>query len=177
MQHALSERAWSFWCCVVQTCKIEQSLQCALWRSAGHQRLHQDFWSSTNRGECLCRPTHLCVAHFELHKNVWQFFLWCGKGVYVCVCVCVGGGGGGGTTVPVPDSDAAGQHTLNGSPVEGGEDGKIVIVLSSDCRLYHFFPFHWKSWKHYYGVFLLLFEQMGMQKYIFVVAYSHCSSC
>ncbi len=27
------------------------------------------------------------------------------------------------TTVPVPDSDAAGQHTLNGSPVEGGEDG------------------------------------------------------
>ncbi len=44
MQHALSERAWSFWCCVVQTCKIMQSLQCALWRSAGHQRLHQDFW-------------------------------------------------------------------------------------------------------------------------------------
>ncbi len=34
----------AFWCCVVQTCKIEQSLQCALWRSAGHQRLHQDFW-------------------------------------------------------------------------------------------------------------------------------------
>ncbi len=28
----------------LQTCKIEQSLQCALWRSAGHQRLHQDFW-------------------------------------------------------------------------------------------------------------------------------------
>ncbi len=27
------------------------------------------------------------------------------------------------TTVPVPDSDTAGQHTLNGSPVEGGEDG------------------------------------------------------
>ncbi len=27
------------------------------------------------------------------------------------------------TTVPVPDSDAAGQYTLNGSPVEGGEDG------------------------------------------------------
>ncbi len=27
------------------------------------------------------------------------------------------------TTVPVPDSDAAGQHTLNGSPVESGEDG------------------------------------------------------
>ncbi len=27
------------------------------------------------------------------------------------------------TTVPVPDSDAAGQHALNGTPVEGGEDG------------------------------------------------------
>ncbi len=27
------------------------------------------------------------------------------------------------TTVPVPDSDAAGKHTLNGSPVESGEDG------------------------------------------------------
>ncbi len=26
------------------------------------------------------------------------------------------------TTVSVPDSDAAGQHTLNGSPVESGED-------------------------------------------------------
>ncbi len=27
------------------------------------------------------------------------------------------------TTVPVLDSDAAGQHALNGSPVENGEDG------------------------------------------------------
>ncbi len=27
------------------------------------------------------------------------------------------------TAVPVPDSDAAGQHTLNGGPVECGEDG------------------------------------------------------
>ncbi len=27
------------------------------------------------------------------------------------------------TTVPIPDSDAAGQHALNGSPVESGEDG------------------------------------------------------
>ncbi len=27
------------------------------------------------------------------------------------------------TTVPVPDSDAAGQHALNGSPLESGEDG------------------------------------------------------
>ncbi len=40
---------------------------------------------SANRGECVTaggfyRPTHLCVAHFVLHKNVWQFFsLWCGK--------------------------------------------------------------------------------------------------
>ncbi len=27
------------------------------------------------------------------------------------------------TTVPVPDSDAAGQHALNGSRVESGENG------------------------------------------------------
>ncbi len=27
------------------------------------------------------------------------------------------------TIVPIPDSDAAGQHTLNGSPVEEVEDG------------------------------------------------------
>ncbi len=27
------------------------------------------------------------------------------------------------TAVPVSDSDAAGQHTLNGAPVECGEDG------------------------------------------------------
>ncbi len=27
------------------------------------------------------------------------------------------------TTVPILDNDAAGLHTLNGSPVEGGEDG------------------------------------------------------
>ncbi len=27
------------------------------------------------------------------------------------------------TAVPIPDSDAAGQHTLNGAPVECGEDG------------------------------------------------------
>ncbi len=42
------------------------------------------------RGECvttggLYRPTHLCVAHFELHKEQknkkFKFFsfLWCGK--------------------------------------------------------------------------------------------------
>ncbi len=41
--------------------------------------------SSAHRGECvttggLYRPTHLCVAHFELHKKVsYSFFLWCGK--------------------------------------------------------------------------------------------------
>ncbi len=44
------------------------------------------------------------------------------------------------TTVPVLDSDAAGQHTLNGSPVESGEDGwretcsfqpaeKVIIII------------------------------------------------
>ncbi len=40
--------------------------------------------SSAHRGKCvttgrLYRPTHLCVAHLELHKKVSQFFLWCGK--------------------------------------------------------------------------------------------------
>ncbi len=59
--------------------------------------------SSAHRGECvttggLYRHTHLCVAHFELHKKTKKkftvFFLWCGK---------VGGrggvwrGGGGGS--------------------------------------------------------------------------------
>ncbi len=33
------------------------------------------------------------------------------------------------TTVPVPDSDAAGQHALNGTPVEGGEDGSSVLGM------------------------------------------------
>ncbi len=42
----------------------------------------------------LYRPTHLCVAHFELHKkkNSQFFFLWCGK---VGVCLERGEGGGG----------------------------------------------------------------------------------
>ncbi len=40
--------------------------------------------SSVNRGECVTiggfyRPTHLCVAQFELHKKVSEFFLCCGK--------------------------------------------------------------------------------------------------
>ncbi len=48
-----------------------------------------------HRGECvttggLYRPTHLCVAHFELHKKVsYSFFLWRGK-----VGWCLEGGGG-----------------------------------------------------------------------------------
>ncbi len=37
--------------------------------------------SSVNRGECatiggLYRPTHLCVAHFELHKK-FERFIFC----------------------------------------------------------------------------------------------------
>ncbi len=42
---------------------------------------HSSVWkvSSAHRGECvttggLYRPTHLCVAHFELHKKVHSFF-------------------------------------------------------------------------------------------------------
>ncbi len=52
---------------------------------------------SAHRGECvttggLYGPTHLCVAHFELHKkSSIQFFLWCGK-----VGGCLEGRGGGG---------------------------------------------------------------------------------
>ncbi len=173
---------------------------------------HSSVWkvSSAHRGECvttggLYRPTHLCVAHFELHKKVsHSFFLWCGKvggclevsggmvfqrragwfgfrlsqpGEKSCwavwrsglwcsgtVFLMVGAGRDCGrgpswccwfcwsivqgnvqdgwergtddlcsrvhcglavssTAVPVPDSDAAGQHTLNGAPVECGEDG------------------------------------------------------
>ncbi len=47
----------------------------------------------------LYRPTHLCVAHFELHKNkkvsysFFFFFFWCGK---VGGGFGEGGGGGGG---------------------------------------------------------------------------------
>ncbi len=69
--------------------------------------------SSAHRGECvttggLYRPTHLCVAHFELHKKKFHtVFLWCGK---VGACFFWGGGGGG-------------SNTLNGAPVECGEDG------------------------------------------------------
>ncbi len=54
--------------------------------------------SSAHRGECvttggLYRPTHLCVAHFELHKKVSYSFLFlcCGK---VGGCLERGGGGG-----------------------------------------------------------------------------------
>ncbi len=65
---------------------------------------HSNVWkvSSANTGECvttggLYRPTHLCVAHFELHKKTFQRFFWCGK---------VGGVWGGDHTiqsaVPLP---------------------------------------------------------------------------
>ncbi len=54
--------------------------------------------SSAHRGECvttggLYRPTHLCVAHFELHKKVsYSFFF----GVVRLGGIWRGGGGGGG---------------------------------------------------------------------------------
>ncbi len=38
------------------------------------------------------------------------------------------------TAVPIPDSDAAGQHTLNGAPVECGEDGGGRLALFSRRR-------------------------------------------
>ncbi len=37
------------------------------------------------------------------------------------------------TTVPVPDSDAAGQHTLNGSPVESG------VIHKETAKVFEFF--------------------------------------
>ncbi len=48
--------------------------------------------SSASRGECvttggLYRPTHLCVAHFELHKKSFI--------VFFHDVVRLGGGGGG----------------------------------------------------------------------------------
>ncbi len=44
------------------------------------------------------------------------------------------------TTVPIPDSDTAGQHALNGTPVESGEDGRrkcrrCCAFLESDVVL------------------------------------------
>ncbi len=50
--------------------------------------------SSANTGECvttggLYRPTHLCVAHFELHKKTFQRFF--------CDVVRLGVFGGGTT--------------------------------------------------------------------------------
>ncbi len=48
--------------------------------------------------------------------RVTDDFCSCGHSPLEGLAVCC-------TTVPVPDSDAAGQHTLNGFPVEGGEDG------------------------------------------------------
>ncbi len=51
--------------------------------------------SSAHRGECvttggLYRPTHLCVAHFELHKKVSHSFFF---GVVSLGGVWRGGGG------------------------------------------------------------------------------------
>ncbi len=53
--------------------------------------------SSAHRGECvttggLYRPTHLCVAHFELHKKSSVFFFFFGV---VRLGGVFGEGGGG----------------------------------------------------------------------------------
>ncbi len=47
VQHAPLGRAWSFWCCAMQTCKIEQFLQCVQleWLGRqGAQSYHWIFW-------------------------------------------------------------------------------------------------------------------------------------
>ncbi len=47
-----------------------------------------------------------------------------GRGAQMILQLCsLSAGGSCYTTVPIPYSDAAGRHTLNGSPVEGVEDG------------------------------------------------------
>ncbi len=60
--------------------------------------------SSAHRGECvttggLYRPTHLCVAHIELHKKVSHRFFFCvvrlegiwrGGSMFQEVGVCMG---------------------------------------------------------------------------------------
>ncbi len=68
------------------------------------------------------------VAHFELHKASCKENVQDGgeRGTDdLCSCVHfpLEGLAVSSTAVPVPDSDAAGQHTLNGAPVECGEDG------------------------------------------------------
>ncbi len=73
--------------------------------------------SSVNRGECvntggLYRPTHLCVAHFELHKTFQIFF---------CDVVSLFFLGGGGVMVHV-----SGGRGLCGVSERGG-----VIFFSS----------------------------------------------
>ncbi len=40
----------------------------------------------------------------------------------------------------------------------------LFSLLTAVISLSQFFSFYWKSWKHYRRVFILLFEQMGMQK-------------
>ncbi len=79
---------------------------------------HSSVWkvSSAHRGECvttggLYRPTHLCVAHFELHKKKSSqfFFLWCGK-----VGGCLEREGRGGVV------HVSGGRGLHGVSEEGG---------------------------------------------------------
>ncbi len=94
--------------------------------------------SSANRGECvttggLYRPTHLCLAHFELHKKFDSFFLWCGKVRGLGVMVHVSGGRGlFGVSERGGVSWVQGSHSLGGKAVEqSGGAGSDVPVQSS----------------------------------------------
>ncbi len=64
----------------------------------------------------LYRPTHLCVAHFELHREQktkkFTVFLWCGK-----VGGCLKREGGGGEMV----------HVSGGRGLHGVSEGGGVI--------------------------------------------------
>ncbi len=97
--------------------------------------------SSANRGECvttggLYRPTHLCLAHFELHKKFDSFFLWCGKvrglGGWVWWSMFQELGGLYGVSERGGVSWVQGSHSLGGKAVEqSGGAGSDVPVQSS----------------------------------------------
>ncbi len=85
----------------------------------------------------LCRPTHLCVAHFKLHKKVsHSFFLWCSK-VGGCLerggMVHVSGGRGlHGVSEEGGMIWVQGSHSLGEKPVEqSGGAGSDAPVPSS----------------------------------------------
>ncbi len=97
--------------------------------------------SSAHRGECvttggLYRPTHLCVAHFELHKKVsYSFFfgvvrlggVWRGGGVHVSGGRGLHGVSEEGGVIWVQCSHSLGEKAVE----QSGGAGSDAPVLSS----------------------------------------------